>query len=360
MTAADRAGFDAIVVTSLGHLRYLCGYDGRGAYFAPFPLILVPGRSPIFVVRQYEEPAVRAHSCIQDLALYTQQFDMPKVFAEVIRACGLEGGRVGFELGCWNLAPADLNAIQQQLPNLTIADATRLVPSVWAVKSALEIATMRDAIEITDLAVLTFQRLLREGITELEMQRSIDTEVYAAGGELRSASTTLVFGDRARVPHGAPTRHPIGNNQPAMIEIGGSKHGYAAGLVRSAVVGRHAESESVHAIAEDALNAAIAAIKPGVEAGEVDAAARKVIERAGRPGAFRHRTGYLTGINWGERGNISLEPEATEVLKHNMTLHMPIILFAETGHLVGCSQHVLVTELGAEILSSTPHGLHRA
>ncbi|HEX6509415.1 MAG TPA: M24 family metallopeptidase, partial [Chloroflexota bacterium] len=127
-----------------------------------------------------------------------------------------------------------------------------------------------------------------------------------------------------------------------------------------AVLGRHPGAESLHALAEEALEAAIAAIKPGVTAGAVDAAARTVIERSGRPQVFRHRTGYQTGINWSERGNLSLEPDAADVLEADMTLHMPIILFQEGEYGLGCSEQVVVTERGAEILSRTPHTLYRA
>jgi Xaa-Pro dipeptidase len=91
----------------------------------------------------------------------------------------------------------------------------------------------------------------------------------------------------------------------------------------------------------------------------VDAAARKVITRSGHPEVYRHRTGYQTGIQWTERGNISLEPDAKDVLEVDMTFHMPFILFGESGYLFGCSENVVVTERGAEILSRTSHTLYR-
>ncbi|KGT73227.1 peptidase M24 [Bradyrhizobium japonicum] len=359
LEAVARAELDALLVTAHGRLRYLTGYHGFGGYFAPFPLILAPGRPPTYVVREYDVDAVRAEGCIDEIVPYTHQNEFAKVCADVIRRYGLQSRRVGLELGCWNLAPADVSALSTQLPDLKIADATRLVASVAAVKSELELKVMREAMTITDLAVRTFQDSLREGVTETETYTTISAELSKAGGELWP-SFTLVFGERTKVPHGAPKRHPIRKNEPAMVEIGGLKHGYAAGLVRAAVLGRHLETESLHAISVEALEAAIAAIKSGVTAGAVDAAARKVIERAGCSRCFRHRTGYQTGIHWAERGNLSLEPLATDILKAGMTLHMPFILFGENGYLNGCSEHVVVTERGAEILSSTPHTLHRA
>ncbi|TIN32173.1 aminopeptidase P family N-terminal domain-containing protein, partial [Mesorhizobium sp.] len=112
LTAVASAGLDALVVTAHGHLRYLSGYDGSGGYFAPFPLIMVPGRSPTYVVRQYDEQAVRSYSCIDEIVTYTHQQDLGKVCADVLRRYGLQSKRVGFELGCWNLALADVNALQ--------------------------------------------------------------------------------------------------------------------------------------------------------------------------------------------------------------------------------------------------------
>ncbi|MES5486064.1 Xaa-Pro peptidase family protein [Bradyrhizobium sp. INPA03-11B] len=357
--AMARAELDALMVTALGHLRYLTGYDGRGVYFAPFPLILVPGRVPTYVVREYEVQAVCANSCIDEIVPYTQEHDFANVCANVLKSYGLQRRRIGLELGCWNLAPADVNALQAQLPDLTIVDATRVVASVAAVKSKLELEVMRDAMAMTDLAIRTFQEALRDGITEVEMGATIEAEVRKAGGEVRP-NYTLVFGDRTKLPHGGAMDHPIRKNEPAMAEIGAAKHGYIAGLVRSAVLGQHPETESIHDLAVEALEAAVAAIKPGLTAAAVDAASRGVIERSGRLQVFRHRTGYQSGIHWSERGSLSLEPGVDDLLQVDMTLHMPIILFSESGYLFGSSEHVVVTEHGVEILSHTPHTLYRA
>ncbi|RUX08731.1 aminopeptidase P family protein, partial [Mesorhizobium sp. M8A.F.Ca.ET.059.01.1.1] len=84
VTAVATAGLDAIVVTAHGHLKYLSGYDGNGGYFAPFPLILIPGRAPIFVVREYDEQAVRSYSCIDEIVTYTHQPDFGRVCADVL------------------------------------------------------------------------------------------------------------------------------------------------------------------------------------------------------------------------------------------------------------------------------------
>ena len=118
-------------------------------------------------------------------------------------------------------------------------------------------------------------------------------------------------------------------------------------------------AESLHALAEEALEAAIDAIRPGTRAGDVDAACRGVIERSGRPEVFRHRAGYQNGIMWSDRGNLSLEPDSGDVLAPGMTFHMPIILFESGQYGVGVSETVLVTGQGCEALSGLPRGIHR-
>ena len=204
----ERANLDTlVVVTAHGHLAYLTGYDGRGGYFMPFPLIVVPGRAPTYVVREYEVEAVGADSCIDEIVPYTQQYEFAKVCADVLRQYGLEGRRIGLELGCWNLAPADVSALQAQLPNMKIADATRLVASVAAVKTELELEAMRGSMALTDLAVQTFQRSLRDGVTEAEVLETIKEELEKAGGEIRPFCT-LVFGERTRLAHARCSSDP--------------------------------------------------------------------------------------------------------------------------------------------------------
>jgi Xaa-Pro dipeptidase len=356
--AFEEAGIDAIAVTAHSHLEYLTGYDGSGGYFAPFPLLLSPGRAPTYVVRRYDEDAVRAQSCVDDIVTYAQDGDLPTAWADALRRAGADRGRLGLELGCWNLAPRDVVRLQEQLADATIVDATRVVASVAAVKSDVEIDVMRRAMALTRLAVETFYRSLREGVCEAEVAALIDRAIADAGGESRPYA--LLFGRRTALPHGNPGANRLERDQPAFTELSGWVHGYAAGLCRTAVLGRHEGAERLHALAEDALQAAIDTIRPGATAGEVDAACRSVIERAGKANAFRHRAGYQIGLVWLDRGNISLEPGAPGILRPGMTFHLPIILFERCEYGVGVSETVLVTDDGADVLSGLPRAIHRA
>src|SRR6266536_1893919 len=97
----EELGVDAMAVTAPTHLRYLCGYDGSGGYFAPFPLVVAPGAEPRMVCRKYDEDAVRAQSVLTQVATYLGHADFVLAWADALHALRLDRGRVGLELGAW-------------------------------------------------------------------------------------------------------------------------------------------------------------------------------------------------------------------------------------------------------------------
>ncbi len=133
--------------------------------------------------------------------------------------------------------------------------------------------------------------------------------------------------------------------------------------MRTAVLGEpSSEIQSMCDVVLQALNAAIAAIRPGVAAGSVDQACRGVIEDAGMEAMFRKRTGYSMGVafapDWGEGHIVSLRKDDPTELVPGMVFHIPPALRAFQRLCVGLSESVLVTEAGCEVLTQLPRELH--
>lgn len=354
----DEFEIDAIVVTAPTHVRYLTGYDGAGGYFAPFPLVVGRSGEPAMVCRLYDADGVRTQGVVEDVATYFGHPDLHRAWAGALHAAGLQRSRVGFELGISGMTPADVGELRRLLPDLQVVDASRLVSTVWAVKSAAELELMRQAMSLAKVAIETFRSGLREGVTESELGLQIDQAVVRAGGDCKQFFT-LLFGRRTALPHGVPGDLPLRSGDVAFTELAGWRHGYAAALVRTAVLGSNPAAEALMAVAEEAQQAALEAARPGRTTGDVDAACRGVVQRAGRGACFRHRTGYGIGIGWYERGNVSLEPDGEDVLQPGMTFHMPTILFEKGEFSVGCSETIVLTEDGAEVMSGVPRSLFR-
>ncbi len=111
----------------------------------------------------------------------------------------------------------------------------------------------------------------------------------------------------------------------------------------------------------EGLNAAIAAIRPGITSGEVDDVCRGIMERAGYYDNFRKRTGYSVGFgfppSWNEGHIVSLRKNDRTPLAPGMVFHLPVALRDYGVSCVGLSETVLVTDRGCEALTHYPRKL---
>lgn len=346
---------DALCVTAPLRLEWLSGTDGSGMW--PDPLILAPGLPVTLVVRRYEEDRARAEGRMPGLVSYFGEDDAIAVWAETLRELGLADARLGLELDCWGLAPRDVTELQRLLPGLTVVDASRLAGDVMNVKSAEELAVMRQAAVYSDIGMRAFYAALQEGAVESEVGAATMGAMATAGSDPMPFGETILLGSSSAIPHGLSGAARFGPGDVAFAEFGGVCQGYCAGLVRSAVLGENPAAEALYAVARAALEAGLAAIRPGATTGDVDAAVRGLVERAGYGASFRHRSGYSIGLGWQDRGNTSIKPGGQDVLQPGMTLHLPVNLFERGQFCIGCSETVLVTEDGGEPLSALPRDL---
>ena len=107
----------------------------------------------------------------------------------------------------------------------------------------------------------------------------------------------VLTGNNAANPHGIPGTNKIENNALLLFDLGTDMHGYASDMTRTVAVGKPDQfKKDIYNLCLEAHMAALEFIKPGVLASEVDAAARKVIEKAGYGEYFNHRLGHGIGM----------------------------------------------------------------
>jgi len=123
-----------------------------------------------------------------------------------------------------------------------------------------------------------------------------------------------------------------------------------------AVVGTpNARQVEIHALVLRAHDAAIAAVRAGTTAGEVDAAARQVIVAAGLGDRFFHRVGHGLGLEVHE--DPSLDPGSTMVLEPGMVMTIePGIYIAGWGG-VRIEDDVVVESNGCRLLTTADRAL---
>jgi len=101
----------------------------------------------------------------------------------------------------------------------------------------------------------------------------------------------------------------------------------------------------------EAQLAAIAAVRPGVSVGDVDAAARKVLRKAGLGKYFTHSTGHGVGLEIHEAPRVAAGQK--EVLKPGMVLTIEPGVYFPGKWGVRIEDMVAVTENGCDVLTPT-------
>lgn len=349
--AAD-AGLDAIIVGPGPDLQYLVGVEGDTIERLT-ALVLGPGREPTVVVPRMELAKVRT-TAVGALGLPVVDWvDGDDPHALVARAAG-DVSRVGVSdaLPALHVIPlGDRLGVALEL-------ATPVLREGRMTKDADEIAELRRAGDAIDAVHRRVPEWLRAGRTEREVAADIAEAIVAEGH--RTVEFVIVgSGPSGADPHHEVSDRVIEDGDVVVVDIGGAvPTGYNSDSTRTYVVGEpDAETAERIAVLVRAQQAAVDAVRPGVTASAVDAAAREVLAAAGLGDAFLHRTGHGIGVSVHEEPYIA--PGNDLVLREGMAFSIePGIYFAGAWG-ARIEDIVVVTADGCERLNVTPHELTR-
>lgn len=352
--SAAAAGLDAIIIGPGADLDYLVGV--RGHTIERLTALLLPATgAPVVVVPRMELSKVR-ETAVGALSLTVADWvDGDDPYATLVAALpsGMRRVAVSDDLPARHTMP-----IADRL-GLVLELATAVLREGRMVKDDAEIAELRRAGAAIDATHRRVPDLLRAGRTEREVAADIAASILEEG----HASVEFVIVGSG--PHGADPHHDVSDRvisegDVVVVDIGGAlASGYNSDSTRTYIVGEpEAEIARRIAVLVDAQRAAVAAVRPGATAAQVDAAARDVLVAAGYGDAFLHRTGHGIGLSTHEEPYIA--PGATTILRPGMAFSVePGIYFpGEWGARI--EDIVVVTDDGVESLNNTRHALTRA
>jgi len=243
------------------------------------------------------------------------------------------------------------------VPGATHAFTERTLGRLRMSKDEGEIVRLRMNAAIADRAMQKAFATVRAGMSERELAQVIKDHFVSEG----AAPAFWIVGGG---PNGAFPHHQTGNRtleegDAIVIDIGGRREGFPSDITRMAVVGRPPEGYGqVHTIVERAVQAALATARPGVKAGDVDTAARRVIADAGYGEFFVHRTGHGIGIDGHEPPYITATSET--VLEEGMTFSIEPGIYLPGRFGIRLEEIVVLRADGPEILSSLPREVYVA
>ena len=186
-------------------------------------------------------------------------------------------------------------------PLLALAAQARCRPAapvlgpLRATKDVAELAHMERAARNADRVMAETAATLRPGLTEGEVARAILERFEALGDH--DPWAIVAGGPNSASPHHMSSARPLAEGEAVLLDLGAYHEGYGSDITRTFWLGAPpAEFQRVYEVVNAARAAGIAAVRAGVPASSVDAAARAVIERAGFGPRFVHRTGHGVGL----------------------------------------------------------------
>ncbi len=356
-------GLDLLVVTVPENVTYLTGYETIG--YASFQTLAVPlAGDLLLIVREMERTVAETTSWVPSVETFSDTDDPVDVTRRVLSSRRLLGGRVGLEDQGWFLSPAVHARLRAALGD-RVEGGSGLVEAVRRVKSPAEVDLIRSACRLTEAGMQAALETIAPGRTENQVAAAAYVAMVGGGSDFLVGDPIVTSGWRSGVGHFTFANRVLEPGDAVLLEFGACRRRYFGPLMRSAVVGEPApDLTRMGETVIEALEAAIAAIRPGVTSGAVDQACRGVIDAAGYEPYFRKRTGYSVGVayapDWGEGHIVSLRRDDPTPLEPGMVFHIPPALRVPRRYGLGMSETVLVTEGGCEVLTRFSRTIYRA
>lgn len=333
------AGIDALVVPISTDLQFLAGFQIKKTE-RPLLLVLKARSGPLLICPAFEQDRVQALVDDLSFALYAEEESPYEVAAFHLS----QTHRVAVSDYAYY---AEFRGLVNALPHVEFTTAEGIIAPLRWRKGPPEVERIRQSAADWQAALARLTKEWKRGTQASQIRQRMLAEVVRGGGV--EPSCTVSIGPSSALPHGGQDA-PVEAGQVLLIDGGVSRDGYRSDITRTFTFG--AMSPRVREVMQlvlDAQTAAIEAVRPGVPAEAIDAAARSLISRAGYGKAFTHRVGHGLGISGHEPPYLvagNRQPLESGMV---ITIEPGVYLPGQFG--VRLEDDILVTDSGAECLS---------
>ncbi|HVH30294.1 MAG TPA: Xaa-Pro peptidase family protein [bacterium] len=368
----DRRGLVGLVLFSPMQVFYLTGFSFI-ATERPAALVVTDNRTTLFVPRLEEEHAT-AHAVVDRVVSYPEypgDVHPMRRLASLLTDMGVGRGPLGADGEGYPGVMGYLGPrVRELLPEVSVQVVRDLIEDMMKIKSAEELALIRESVRWGNLAHAYLQEYTRPGAVESEvgLRASADASaamIRALGPEYRPLSWLFPgahagfrgqIGRQSAIPHAMTTNARIQTGDVVVTGAAASVGGYISELERTMVVGQpSAEQQRFFALMLGAQETAFEAIRPGRPCAEVDRAVRAYFERHDLMPYWRHHVGHALGIGIHEAPFFDIG-DPTE-MRPGMVFSVEPGIYVPDLAGFRHSDTILITEDGHEILTSYPRDL---
>ncbi|MET0771619.1 MAG: Xaa-Pro peptidase family protein [Candidatus Limnocylindrales bacterium] len=312
----DREGVHAWFGTRREDIRYLTGFalaegeekvagvSGQTLISADETVVLADSR---YRAQAHDEaPEARIEDVYGDLAER-----WPELLAS-LRAIGVAGGAAPggvrrLAVDAASVSHGTWERLRLASPDIELVPAGDWVAEMRATKEPAELERVAASCLVADRALERLSSSIRPGVTERELALELEWIIRTSGAEALAFDVACLSGPRAALPHGSPSDRTIAAGEVLLFDFGAQVAGYRSDMTRTLFVGEPIDrDERLYRLVSEAQEAAFELLSTTVGSGPegadsltprmVDAAARGVIEAAGKGELFGHGLGHGIGL----------------------------------------------------------------
>jgi len=358
--ALTKDGLDGLLMFRQESMYYLSGYDTFGYVFFQCLVLTADGRM-VLLTRAPDLRQARETSVIEDVRVWVDgpEADPAGELRDILEELDLPGSRLGVEYDAYGLTAMNGKRLEAALAGLcALEDASLLVSRLRLVKSPAEIDYVRRAAALADAAYDEAVALTAAGAFEGDILAAMHGAIFRGGGDDPANEFIIGSGPGALLCRYFTGRRRLDPQDQLTLEWAGTYRHYHAAMMRTFVTGEvAARQREMHAVAQEALLATEAALKPGGRAGDGFAAHARVLDRAGYQAHRLNACGYSLGTtfapNWMDWP--MLYHDNPVGLAPGMVFFCHMIIFdSEAGLAMTLGRTSLIGDAGAEPLSRAP------
>lgn len=301
LTKMEEAKLDGLLIFAQESMYWLTGYDTFGFCFFQCLVVRADGRMAL-LTRSADLRQAAHTSNLADIRVWKDAADADPTrdLRDMLASLGLADKRLGVEYDSYGLTHFNGRRLEATMQGFaTLVDASRMVPFLRVTKSAEEIACVREAARLSDLADQAAIDLLAPGVDEGAILAAQHNAIFAAGGDYPGNEFIIGSGRDALLCRYKSGRRKLDANDQITLEFAGAWRHYHAAIMRTHVVGEPRKLHiAYHAAAQAALLACEAELKPGRTAGDVYAGHARVFDEHGLSGHRLNACGYSLGAKF--------------------------------------------------------------
>ena len=336
-----RKKLDALLVTHMPNIRYLCGFSGSSG------VLVVSSKNSTFITDgRYTE---QAREEVQGAKVMISQKSALLTAGDMLsRKAGRNPMSVGIESE--HMTVSLRSAFKSRFEKLRLRDTAGLVEAARIVKDGDEIELIRKAVVLGSNLLEVAVKAIKPGVLETEVAAELEYAARMRGADAMSFETIVAAGPRSALPHGRASATPIPPHGFVVLDFGVILAGYCSDMTRTVHVGTPDNNarRMYQAVLESQL-AGIDAVRASATAGDVDQASRSVLKRAKLDQYFTHSTGHGVGLEIHESPRLARSQGERLTPGMVVTIEPGVYVAGKGG--IRIEDMVVVRDNGAEVLT---------